>query len=414
MLIVKAGLLIDGTGSPPQHNVALAVENGRIESIVPVAAVGEAEREVLDLGNATVLPGFIDSHVHLSFEPGPDHDTVRATLLADDPQTLALRAARNAQLALSAGVTTVRDCGGPGFVALRVRDAIEKGLIIGPRVLAAGPAITATAGHLHYLGLTADSKDEVVKAGRTLAAAGVDFVKVCATGGNMTPGSNPFLAQYDADTLAALVGDAHRLGLTVSAHAQGTDGIRNAVEAGVDFIEHCAWLGRDGEVEVDAGTLGRMVEKGLYVGFTFPGIHRILLPGDDEREKQGARRLEELQDKVSVYRRMFAAGVLAMVSSDAGVRLTRFEDFALSLEVMWRGCGVAPLDVIAAATRVPAEGLGLAKEIGTLEPGKLADFVAVEGDPTEDLRALRRVRAVVRSGRVLVWQGRLVTGRPAQ
>jgi imidazolonepropionase-like amidohydrolase len=411
MLMIKAGLLIDGTGAPPLQNVAVAVEDGRIESIIPAATISEVEREVVDLGGATLLPGFVDSHVHLTFEPSADHEAVRATLAADDRETLALRAARNAQLALLAGVTTLRDCGGPGFVTLRVRDAINEGIILGPRILASGPPITTTAGHLHFLGLTADSRDEVLKAGRVLVEAGVDFIKVCASGGNMTPGSNAYAAQYSAETLTALVVDAHRLGLQVVAHAQSADAIRYAAQAGADSIEHCAWLGENGSVEYDETTMDAIVEKGLYVGFTFPGIFRALLPTSKERDPSQARRLEELQEKVAVYRRMLSAGALALVSSDAGVRLTRFEDFAQSLEVMLSGCGATPLEVITAATRRPAQAMGLGHKIGTLEAGKMADMVAVDGDPFDDIRALRRVRAVIRGGRVVVWQGRLVVGR---
>ena len=411
MLLIKAGHLVDGTGGPASRNVAVAVEEGRITSIVPLATVAEAEREVVDLGEATLLPGFIDTHAHLMFEPLAEHTSVIDTLARDSEEIGLLRAARHAQLALSAGVTTIRDCGGRGLTTLALRDAVASGLVVGPRILAAGPAITTTRGHLWYLGMEADSGDEVLKAGRRLVKAGADFIKICVTGGNMTAGSNSYLPQYSVDVLRALVEDAHRLGVKVVGHVHGTPGIRAAVAAGIDDVEHCTWVGEDGGTDYDRDVAQEMMEKGIHVGLTFTGVQRMLLPSADTPEVEQGRQLERLQENVAVFRTLLADGVSAVVSSDAGVRNTRFEDFAQSLEVMAKGCGATPVQAIAAATRLAAESLGLAREIGTLEVGKVADMVAVDGDPLRDLRALRHVRAVIRGGRVVFWNGRLALSR---
>lgn len=408
MVILKAAQVIDGTGAAPRRDVAVVVEGERIKGVVRQGSLAEDEQQVQDLGSATILPGLIDSHVHLMFEPGHDHATVCQTLAGDSDELALLRAARNAELCLRAGITTVRDCGGRRLGTLALRAAARAGLARAPRILACGPAVTTTAGHLHYLGLEADTRQELLKAVRGLAKAGVDFVKVCATGGNMTAGSNGAAPQYTAAELALLVEDAHRLGLPVAAHALGTPGIRNAVEAGVDFIEHCTWLGSDGGVDYDESIVELLVRKQLHVGFTFSGVNRSLLPASGLALREGRRALEELQEKVATYRRMMAAGVQPLVSSDGGVRLTPFGEFASSLAVLVIGCGCSPLQAIAAATSVPAQALGLGRDLGTIEEGKIADLLVVEGDPAEDVRALSRVKAVYQSGRLVVSQGQLV------
>lgn len=409
MLLVRVGRLVDGTGAPPAHDVALAVQDGRIASIVPAAAVRGVEREVLDLSDFTVLSGLIDAHVHLCFEPGADHASTIAALATDSPETLALRAAHHAQQCLLGGVTTVRDCGGRGLTTLALRNAVAAGLVTGPRIVASGPAITTTAGHLHFLGAEADGGDELLKMARGLAKAGADFIKVCLTGGNMTAGSNPLACQYEIHEVERLVTDSHRLGLQVAAHAHGRQGVAAAVAAGVDTIEHCSWAGAEGSTDFDQETSEQLVRNGQYVTFTFTGVLRQLLPRG-EGDAEGDAKLQDLRQRVSIHRRMLADGFRVVVASDAGVRLTRFDEFCQTLEVLVRGCGVTPCEAIQAATKTPAEALGLARDLGTLEVGKLADLVAVEGDPLEDIRVLRRVHAVLRAGRTVVWQGRLLCG----
>jgi imidazolonepropionase-like amidohydrolase len=403
MLIVKVGQLIDGTGAEPMRDAALAIEGERIVGIAPAQAMARDDAEVIDLGDATVLPGLVDAHCHLMFEPASDHETVRAILASDDEYHGVLRAARNAQLALLAGITTLRDCGGRGFATLALRDAVNNGTITGPRIIAAGPAITTTRGHLHYLGMEADSTDELIKAGRQVIKAGADYVKVCVTGGNMTPGSNAYLPQYDVKALTALVEDAHRLGRRVAGHAHGAAGIRVAVEAGIDYIEHCSWAREDGQTDYDRGAVERIVDKGLWIDCTFPGVQRLLLPVSPEDEEG----LSQLRANVAVFRQMMREGLPCIVSSDNGVRNTRFEEFAQTVEVAVVGCQLSPMQAIGLATREPAKALGLGQEIGTLEAGKVADLVVVDGNPLADIRALRNVKAVMRGGRMVAWQGRL-------
>jgi imidazolonepropionase-like amidohydrolase len=282
---------------------------------------------------------------------------------------------------------------------------VVQGLIVGPRIIASGPAITTTRGHLHYLGMEADSADELIKAGRQVIKAGADYVKVCVTGGNMTPGSNAYLPQYDVRALSALVEDAHRLGRKVAGHAHGAAGIRIAAEAGIDYIEHCSWAVEDGTTDYDRRVVERIVEKGLWIDCTFPGVQRLMLPASAEDAVSMAR----LRANVDVFRVMMRDGLPCMVSSDNGVRNTRFEEFAQTVEVAVNGCSLTPMQAIGCVTREPAKALGFGQDLGTLESGKVADLIAVRGDPLVDVRNLRNVKAVMRGGRILAWEGRLAS-----
>ena len=234
-VVIQADRLFDGTGAEPIEQAAVVIGDGRIRAVGRrdeiVAPDGEAQR--VEYAGCTILPGLIDCHVHLIFSAGP---RPLDDLLADDDHALLLRAVHNAQTALRAGITTVKDLGGRGAVTLALRDAIGRGLLPGPRILAAGPPITSTGGHCNWLGGEADTADELRKKVRQLVKQGVDLLKVMASGGRMTPGSNVCAAQFTVEQLRALVEDAHRLGKSVAAHGHGVAGIRNAVAAGVGNI----------------------------------------------------------------------------------------------------------------------------------------------------------------------------------
>src|SRR5438477_1657560 len=247
MQVILAGRLIDGTGADVQRERALYIQDGQIQGITAAGDV-PTDAEVIDLSRLTVLPGLIDCHVHLAFSgsPAPLQD-----LLAEDDQQLLLRGVASARVALGTGITTVRDLGGRGGVTFRLRDAIQSKLIAGPRVLAAGSPITITGGHCNFLGLEADGEAEVRVAARRQLKAGANCLKIMATGGYMTPGTNKNRAQYSVQEIAAAVDEAARAHVTVAAHGLGTDGIRNAVQAGVNTIEHCNWLGADLSVSFD-------------------------------------------------------------------------------------------------------------------------------------------------------------------
>ena len=400
--VILTGTLIDGTAREPVRGAAVVVERGHIASV----ETGPGWKDVrgdrtADCTQLTLLPGFIDAHVHLTFNAGPDSDDVIRTLVSESDAMLAVRAAANAQDALSAGVTTVRDCGGRGLVTLAVRDAVRQGMITGPRILASGMPITTTAGHLHYCGLTADSAVELRKAVRSMCLAGADFIKIVATGGMMTGGSNPLRPQYTRDELTAAAAEAHRLGRPIAAHVLNAEAIRSCLAAAVDTIEHCLWLAPDGTVAYDANAVDELVRTRCCVGVTVSGLLRGLLPDGDDDPGERERRRVALRERFAPERRMKAAGVHLVLHTDAGVRLTPFAAFSRGLEVAVAAIDLTPREAIQMVTRLPAEGVGLA-DLGTVEPGKRADLVAVDGDPAASVADLARVRHVWRDGRRLV------------
>lgn len=406
---ILAGQLIDGTGRAPQENVAVAIEGERIAAICPQSQCKPAAGDqVVDRRDLALTPGLIDTHVHLTFDHGPDHHVTRAKVEAADLPTLTLRAVRNAQMCLLGGITTVRECGDRGLVTLRVRDAIREGLVTGPRILAAGTPITTTAGHLHWCGCEADTAEEVRKAARALCKAGVDFVKVMASGGNMTAGSNPLQPQYTVAELQEAVHESHRLQRRVAAHILNAETVRRCVAAGVDTLEHCLWNTPQGVPDYDAEVVERLAGAPMWVGITMAGIDRVLLPAAGDTREQAAKKLAALRAKHAPSRRMLEAGVKIMISSDAGVRYTRFEDFALSLVCAVEGLGISAVEAIHRATQVPADAIGLSTELGSVEVGKRADLVLVAGDPSRDAGAMARVQQVWRDGRLVLDDGALV------
>jgi imidazolonepropionase-like amidohydrolase len=392
--IVKAARMIDGRGGEALVDQAIVVQDGRIQDIKPwdagAIAANYPEATVIDMGDAALLPGFIDCHVHVIFDPakGPKIDP------DESQQFLLLRAAGNAQAALSAGVTTVCDCGGPNEIVFPLRDAIESGAIQGPRIFASGATITTEGGHgaEHGIGRIAASVSEVRQAVVEQAEAGADFIKVMATAGG---GGDPSYSQFDVDELSAVQKEAERLGVRVAAHAHGTAGIRNCVEAGIPRIEHGSLMTVEGSV-FDAEIAEEMVAKGIYVCPTNVIDYRQI------QRRGGSEEGFAPRSQLNVtWRKLYEHGVKLVAGSDAGVTGIRCDDYALIQELMVAELGMSPMQAILAGTKVAAEALGLEERIGTLEVGKQADIVAVSRNPLEDITALRQVRLVMRGGEVV-------------
>jgi imidazolonepropionase-like amidohydrolase len=404
--LIEAGLVLAGKTLSPLADACLVVEDGLVDEVRttrPTGAFDGVER----FPTGVVMPGLIDTHVHLQLTPGPDHATGRATYARDrDAGMLTLRAMQNARLALSAGLTTVRDVAADMSI-LAVRAAIDGG-DPGPRLLVSGLPITTTGGHCHWFGdLRADNADEVRRATRWLAEQGVDVIKVMASGGIMTPGTNATAPQYSAAEVTVAVVEAHRLGRRVVAHALNVEAIRNCVDAGVDSIDHCAWRLPNDSLAYDAELGERIAGGGAVVGVTGSGILRILLA-------QGDAGRDELRRTLAAHRQLFLAGARVGVHSDAGVRFTPVDRFDLTLQVMMVGLDVAPRDCLVAATSTAADAVGLGDEVGAIEVGKRADLVVLDGDPLADLGNVRRVTAVFRDGAKLVAKGRIVVPAPAE
>jgi imidazolonepropionase-like amidohydrolase len=387
MQVIRAGRLIDGTGGAPRVDQAVYVEGPRIVGVGPATEI-PSDADVVDLGGSTVLPGLIDCHVHLVFSHS-EHPL--RDLLAEDDQQLLLRGVAAARQALGAGITTVRDLGGRGGVTFRLRDAVASGLIPGPRILAAGSPVTTTRGHCYFLGLEADGQAAVRAAARRELDSGANCLKIMATGGRMTPGTDIGRAQYTADEIRVAVEEACRARVTIAAHALGTAGIRNATEAGVNTIEHCNWLTPDGRVELDEAVAVRMAERGTAVVPTLVPLAR------------SAAALRE--QVVSSVRRIRELGVRVVAGTDAGVSLTPFDSLPRELEILVSEVGLSPLEAIQAATGDAARAIGIADTVGTLQPGQTADLIAVDGDPSVRIVDLRAVRRVLKGGRTVVSDG---------
>jgi imidazolonepropionase-like amidohydrolase len=371
--------LFDGTGTPPTPGIDVLFEGDRIVA-TGRGLSARAGAESIDLDGRTVLPGLIDCHVHIAFNGDPDETAKLATAPAP---VLAWQASENARRTLEAGITAVRDVGSRDSIAILLRDAIVEGRLPGPRMRAAGSLICMTGGHGWMIGREADGPDDVRKAVREQRRAGADCIKFTATGGVMTPGVDPRATSFTEEELRAGVDEAHKAFVKTAAHAQGTSGIKNAVRAGIDSIEHGIFLD-DEAVEL-------MRERGTVLVATLAAPHNIskygLAGGIPAYAVEKSNLVMEAHRES--FKLAYRSGVRIAMGTDAGTPFNRHganaEEIALMVE-----CGVPPADVLVAATRTAAELLDLLDECGTVETGKRADLVIVDGDPLTDIRLLCR------------------------
>lgn len=379
----KNGILIDG-GKIAGIN--------RIEEYKDI--IEDMETEVIDLSGLYVLPGLIDGHLHLSFSASSQP---LDELYEDDDETILLRMSEAARTELKAGVTTVRDAGARGMAILKLRDFINKGQMLGPDIITAGMPITITGGHCNFCGLECDSKEEVIKAVRWLCKQNVDFIKVMVSGGNMTPGSDSMIDQYDEDILTAIVKEAHQRGKKVSGHVHSTLGIERAVKAGFDILDHCSFKAIGGE-DYRQELVDEMIKRGISVS---PAIGKAYILPPEEAAP--------LPEKVAMWgafqksrfqttNHMYCSGVSIMAGTDAGCKNTKFDEFYLTLNMMHEKIGMTKEDVLLSATFQAAQILGEEKRLGSIEEGKQADIIAVEGNPLEDLLNLNNVKMVFKRG----------------
>ena len=414
--------LIDGTQSEACEASAVLISvDGRIGAVGRQGDVVVPEgTPTLHAMGMTLMPGLIDGHVHLTLDKRlyAPHSSRENVLSLDMPARRLVKATHNAQLALAAGVTTIRDCGAADYSALALRDAIADGDTAGPRVLACGRPITSTAGHI-FSHWGVDSADEMKKAVRLVASRGADFIKIIVSGGTTTPGSNISRSQYSMDEVVTAVEDAHRLGLPVAAHAISTDSIRLAAEAGVDTIEHCSWIGADPKTTVtDNEAVALMVKNGVRVDHAI--IPRPYMFPDEYDAPPTAEEdwwLRMLKIRWPFLHAMRKQGIGVFLGTDAafgpwpGTDLwPGFEDMARALETIVRWGKFSPHQAITMATCEAAMALRLGDEIGTIEVGKRADLILLDGDPLADIRALRNVAFVLRDGRIVADHGRIVLG----
>jgi imidazolonepropionase-like amidohydrolase len=390
--------VVDGTGGPAVPNQAVIVEGTRISWIGPVGHLAGGDQLTVTKGNGRfLLPGLINCHVHLCHDGAPN---LFAQAQADSPTAATLRGFLNLQLTLLSGVTTVRDCGAANGVAIELSRAVESGLITGPRVLAAGRVITMTGGHGYFIGREADGADAVRAATRAEIKEGAHFIKAMATGGVLTPGVTPTQTALQPDELEAVAREAHNSGRRAACHAIGNAGIKNAVRAGIDSIEHAYYL--------DDEALELMIDHSTYIVPTLLAGHQIVANGQAGRVPPWIT--EKSLASAEHHRESFAAavksGLKIAAGTDAGTPFNPHGDLAAELKLMV-DYGLSPADAIVAATRNAAENVGLLGDTGTVEVGKRADLILVDGDPTADISCLSRVSHVVSNGMTM---GRLGLG----
>lgn len=399
-----------------RENAAVLVRDGVIAGVIDRAALPSdaTAGEVHDLGDVSLLPGFIETHVHMHFAAPLDY---RDIARQDPVERLLIRATAAMRGLLLSGATTARDTGSRDDVALAIRSAIRDGIIPGPRLLVAGAPITTTAGHYWFLGAEADSTEDVVRRVRERKKAGVDAVKIIASGGGYTPTSNPRSQQFDAATVRAAVAEAHRLGLPVLAHSLTAASNRICAEAGVDTIIHGGvwWTEhpvRDVAYAYDPAVADLIAERGIWVDPTI---------GETElhREHHDAGRPDkpefqhwalpdvpsELEPRLEFMSDMASRGVRFIGGMGMGMPIVTFDSVACSAQAYARLLGFDPWRAIAAITADAADALGLAGTTGSIRAGLAADLVAVDGDPAADLAALRRPRHVFLSGRQVLRDG---------
>lgn len=398
IVAIKAGRMVDVLAGRMREDQVILIEGDRIAAVGPQGAMAiPAGAKVIDLSDATVMPGFVDTHTHVTGDPTISfYDSYHISHARE-----AVIGAMNARKTLLAGFTTIRNVGAGGFSDVALRDGIERGEVMGPRIFASGPALGITGGHCDENNLApeydyraegvADGVDEVRKMVRRDIKYGADLIKYCGTGGVFSKGDSPGAPQYTFEEAKAIVDEAHSLGRTVAVHAHGAEGIKIAIRAGVDSIEHASLVDDEGvRMAKKAGTVFSM---DIYnTDYTQAEGAKN---GAPEEYLQKDRDIAEIQREN--FRKALKAGVKLSFGSDAGVYPNG--DNARQFAVMVR-YGMTPMQAIIAATQTGAELLKREKDFGAIAPGRFADIVAVRADPLADVSALEHMDFVMKEGRV--------------
>ena len=392
--IIHAGTLLAMPGEAPRRQQSVVINDGKVVEIRDGYIEADADSTIIDLRDKFVLPGLMDMHVHFTLaQPRPDY---ARTSTAD----FTVRAVSNARKTLLAGFTTVRDLGAMRAESIiAVRDGINRGAIVGPRILAAGESISATAGHGDSRGLRheiadvmlsaamCDGADDCRRAVRSQYKLGADTIKVHATGGGADPnGREDSPAEMFNDELKAVVETAHRLGLKVGAHAHGSDGIKAAIRAGVDSVDHSTWLDEEAiDMYLEHGTY--MVRTGYLQEFF---LSRPTMPANSREERTANKARMEVQLREAIRR-----GVKMAMGTDAGIMPhgDNAKEFGYYVEM-----GMTPMQAIETGTVNAAALLGLEDEIGHLAPGMAADIVATDENPLDDISVLEHITFVMKGG----------------
>ena len=402
--LLRAGRMIDGRGGPPIERGAVLVEGSTIravgseEHVVPPEG---ASPQVLDFPDKTLMPGMVDCHTH--------HNGFGDGRLGDDLATLpdevlTLQSARNARSALLSGVTTIRENGPKNATMFRLRDAISEGREIGPRMVLCGRAISIVGGHMGYFGSEATGPTEARAMTRQLIKEGADYIKITATGGS-TRTSFPLRPSFNVDELTAITDEAHKFGKLTATHCLSTQGIINSLDAGVDMIIHCVFQDADGVPSFREDVAERIGKQRTYVNPTLHVLRARTWAREEKKNREGLTPLEQslldldrrqFDTHLDYCRRMIEMGLNVITGSDSSWGYYQLGNTAYETECLVMA-GFTPMQGVRSATGSAAEALGL-DDVGTLEPGKQADMIVVNGNPSEDIKALWDVEEVFLGG----------------
>jgi imidazolonepropionase-like amidohydrolase len=396
-IAIKAAHMVDVRSGTLVDNAVVLISGERITAAGSKLAI-PAGAQVIDLGNKTLLPGLIDAHTHITGNP----EDAGYSIIAKSIPRITLAGAKNALTTLRAGFTTIRDVGADGYTDIGLRDAINDGDVPGPRILASGPALGITGGHcddtMHApeykatsLGV-ADGVAEALKVTRRNIKYGADVIKICATGGVLSFGDDPRTSQYTLEELKAIIGDAHRLGRKTAAHAHGGDGIKLSVLAGIDSIEHGSYIDDEG-IKLMKEHKTYLVPT-LYLGdWLIENAEAIKLP----KALLEKAKVVLPQARINIGKAI-KAGVPIAFGTDAAVypHGLNAREFAVLVKL-----GMTPAQAIRTATVNASDLLGWSDKVGSIEAGKFADLIAVDGEPLKDVRALEQVQWVMKGGAVV-------------
>ena len=409
-ILVLADRLADGLSTVSKPRQAILITGGRITAVGTKEKIRRqvpADTEIIDLGPTCITPGLIDSHTHLSLAGDGRPYT---EMFADSDEMMVLTGAMNMRRHLIAGITTIREHGARNRVGFMLKEGLARGYVPGPRMQVSGRPITCSDGHFHMCNETADGEEQIRRSVRRLVQEGADYIKIMASGGG-TEGTVPGSASYATEELRAAVHEAHHFHRLTAAHCRAKESMVRAVEAGIDLMEHAEFLEPHDRIRFDPKIAEMLAESGIWISPTLQAsinYPRILAleakqnTGTLSREEESE--LKTLGDKaemrLDVVRRMLEYKLRDRIvpGTDSGVASLSFGHLDYDLQLLVR-LGFSPGEALISATRTSAEAIGLQKEIGTIEPGRIADLAVFDGDPTVDAAAFSRVTAVFQGGR---------------
>lgn len=404
--LLTASRLLDGQGNPAIEDGAVLIHNGQIELVgsrAEVRAPDGSEVEVVDYGDASIVPGMVDAHTHL-VSPGDGTPSDVVGQEADD--ILLMQAIKNSRTILHSGVTSIRENGAKNHVTFSLREGIDRGLAVGPKMTLCGRPVTITGGHMWYFGAEADGADEVRKRVRQLIKEGADYIKLVATGGS-TRESDPLLPSFTVDELRVATEEAHRFGKLTAAHCASAQGVQNCLDADVDMIVHCVFEDAQGRYEYRPDLVDRLLKADAWVNPTLyvaqAGIDRLAesleTAGDAAPLLQESldQRRKSMDNRMEACGRMMEAGVKMTAGSDSPWGDYAPGEFVHEV-LMLADAGLSAPEALASGMSGAADSIGMGDVSGRLVAGRSADLLVVAGDPSKDLKALWKVVDVYQDG----------------